>query len=101
MFREFIARLGDPRLRRPIAGVLLSYLAWVSLLVRVTRLGWTDGSASNRWLAAALPMLPILVLLGMHLERVAAPLQITAMHIWSVGMLAWMLGLMKAFRDHR
>lgn len=136
MFREFVARLFDPRLRRPIAGVVLSYLAWVLTLVLVSRFGWTEGSGSQRLLAAALPMLPILgllaffmrlhsrgdeveramhlmaaaagfgamlvvSLLAMHLERVAAPLQLTATHIWSVGMLAWLFGLVKAFRGYR
>jgi hypothetical protein len=38
--------------------------------------------------ATAFAGMLVVALLAVHLERVAAPLQITAMHIWSVGMLA-------------
>ena len=136
MFRESLHRLADPRLRWPITGVVVSYLTWALLLEMVIRLGWADGSSGERVLAASLPMLPILALLGfmvrlhlygdeversmhlaaaatgfgamllaalfaMHLETVVAPLQMTATHIFSLGMLAWLFGLLKAFSSYR
>lgn len=136
MLRESIARFADPRLRRPVAGVLVSYLAWAGVLMLVSALGWNAGTVGQRWLAATLPMLPILALAGfllrlyrhgdeveramysmaasagfvamlvaallaMHLQRSAAPVELTATHIWAAGMVAWLIGLAKAWRDYR
>jgi hypothetical protein len=136
MFREAIKGLGDPRLKRPIVAVLVSYAAWSGLLLVVSWLGWVRGTDEQRVLAAALPMLPILAaiafliraharadeveramhayaasagfvamlaiaLLAMHLDRVAAPVQLTTTHVWSAGILAWIVGLANALRKYR
>ena len=136
MLDDQIARLRDPRIRRPALGVVVSYLAWVGItvLVRASSLG--DGGEAQRWVAAGLMMMPIvgiavfmvrlhahadeveramhanaaahgfvamllLSFLGTVLGALTLPAQPSLTLVWTVGMVAWLVGLLRAFRSYR
>ena len=60
MFEDFSERMRDPRLRRPMLGVGLSWLAWLAALILAAEAGLDQGSQVERWLAVTIPLIPML-----------------------------------------
>lgn len=136
MYEDSLQRLKDPKVRRPMIGLLVSYLAWVEIAYGVGRAELATGTEEQRWIGVALMMIPIIGmvaffvhlhrqadeveraihgtaaaygfvfcivagLLGMHLQQFQLAVQLTATHIWSTGMLAWLFGLWRGFRHYQ
>lgn len=60
MLEDFAERLRDPRLRRPMLGLGLSWLAWIAALLLAAGTGLAEGSQIERWLAVTIPIIPML-----------------------------------------
>jgi hypothetical protein len=136
MFDDFVRRLKDPRIQRPMLGLAASYLAWGLLTHVAVRTGLTTGSESERWIAVAMMMTPlvgmvgflvhlyskgdeveramqqtaastgfvVMILVGMLallLEGSGLSFQLSAIHIWSAGLLAWLIALWQSFRYYQ
>ena len=136
MFDELIYRLKDPRFRRPILGVTVSYLVWVLAMMGVKAAGLADGDEMQRAIGATIALLPIfgmvvffvrlhrgadeverainesaaasgfIVMLlaagvAVHLDAFALSFRLTAMHIWSIGMLGGLVGMWMAWKRYQ
>lgn len=62
MLEDFRERIRDPRLRRTMLAMGLSYLAWLMALFIAAKAGMAHGSQTERWLAVAVPLIPMLLM---------------------------------------
>jgi len=62
MLEDFGERIRNPRLRRPLLGMGLSYLAWLTALIFAAEAGLAQGGQTERWLAIIVPLIPMLIM---------------------------------------
>jgi preprotein translocase subunit Sss1 len=136
MYEDFIRRLKDPRIQRPLIGLAASYLSWGVLTWVAVRTGLTTGTENERWIAVTMMMTPLVGMvgflvhlysqgdeveramqlaaastgfvvmmlvgmLGLIVDEMGLPFQLSAIHIFSAGMLAWLIALWQSFRYYQ